>query len=181
MAKMTFGNCEGGCSSEIAWLIAVLMVFRVWKRILLGVVADTCRFCARCRNLQFACPDAVSVEDDDHVLLRVLAWGKNSYYNRSYRYQDLEDSGAGSRTSHYVQWIRCSHDSSTWHDVEEHMKQIYKDETKLLSEAEELEATDEREERRFQVGLINEAVWRKWQWSSLRWGWQKISMQLQLA
>lgn len=44
-----------------------------------------------------------------------------------------------------------SHDSSRWHDVEEDMKQIYMDETRLLREAQELEAIDEREWREFQV------------------------------
>lgn len=44
-----------------------------------------------------------------------------------------------------------SHDSSTWHDVEEDMKQIYMDETRLLREVQELEVIDEREEREFQV------------------------------
>lgn len=44
-----------------------------------------------------------------------------------------------------------SYDSSTWHDVEEEMKQIYMDETRLLREAQELEVIDEREKREFQV------------------------------
>lgn len=44
-----------------------------------------------------------------------------------------------------------SHDSSTWLDVEEYMKQIYMDETRLLKEAQELEVIDEREKREFQV------------------------------
>ena len=41
-----------------------------------------------------------------------------------------------------------SHDSSTWHDVEEHMKQIYMDETRLHQE---LDVTEERQKKEFQV------------------------------
>lgn len=44
-----------------------------------------------------------------------------------------------------------SHDSSTWHDLEEHMKQIYMDETRVLREAQELGVADERERKEFQV------------------------------
>lgn len=44
-----------------------------------------------------------------------------------------------------------SYDSSTWLDLEEHLKQTYMDETRLLRERQELEATDERERRAFQV------------------------------
>lgn len=42
-------------------------------------------------------------------------------------------------------------DSSIWLDLEEHMKQIYMDEERLLREAEELGVTDERNNREFQV------------------------------
>lgn len=44
-----------------------------------------------------------------------------------------------------------SQDLSTWHDVEEQMKQIYMDETRPLREAQELEIIDERKTREFQV------------------------------
>ena len=44
-----------------------------------------------------------------------------------------------------------SHDSSTWHDVEEVMKQIYMDETRVLRDTQKLEVIDEREKREFHV------------------------------
>lgn len=44
-----------------------------------------------------------------------------------------------------------SHHSSLWHDLEEHMKQVYMDDKRLLREAQELGVTDERKNREFQV------------------------------